>query len=142
MLAIADAAGMASPMPLTIITNLTPASGKPPKSSAKSKGKAKADSADKSRIKRDAWKADKVITILKAEGIMKDVTDIDGLLTYIRRARASEQDAARNAGFARSCRGIYDQPAGGKVLQIWAEWGFSGLFCYKTECNNNLLYHM
>ena len=101
--AIAAAAGMASPMPLTIVTNLTPASGKPPKSSAKSKGKAKPDSADKGRIKRDAWKADKVITILKAEGIMKDVTDIDGLLTYIRRARAADQDAARNAALARSC---------------------------------------
>ena len=55
--AIAAAAGMASPMPLTIVTNLTPASGKPPKSTAKSKGKAKPDSADKGRIKRDAWKA-------------------------------------------------------------------------------------
>ena len=112
MLAIADAAGMASPMPLTIITNLTPASGKPPKSSAKSKGKAKADSADKSRIKRDAWKADKMITILKAEGIIKDVTDTDGLLTYIRRARAADQDAARNAArnaaLARSCA-VWDQ---------------------------------
>ena len=101
--AVAAAAGMASPMPLNIITNLTPASGKPPKSSAKSKGKSKPDSSDKARIKRDAWKSDKVVTILKAEGIMKDVTDIDGLLTYIRRARASEKDAARNAALARSC---------------------------------------
>ena len=100
---IAAAAGMASPMPLNIITNLTPASGKPPKSSAKSKGKSKPDSSDKARIKRDAWKSDKVVTILKAEGIMKDVTDIDGLLTYIRRARAADQDAARNAALARSC---------------------------------------
>ena len=106
--AIAAAAGMASPMPLTIVTNLTPASGKPPKSSAKSKGKAKPDSADKGRIKRDAWKADKVITILKAEGIMKDVTDIDGLLTYIIGNRASEKDAARNAALARSCA-VWDQ---------------------------------
>ena len=43
MLAIADAAGMASPMPLNVITNLTPASGKPPKSTAKSKGKSEPD---------------------------------------------------------------------------------------------------
>ena len=99
--AIAAAAGMASPMPLNIITNLTPASGKPPK--GKSKGKSKPDSSDKARIKRDAWKSDKVVTILKAEGIMQDVTDIDGLLTYIRRARAADQDAARNAALARSC---------------------------------------
>ena len=106
--AIAAVAGMASPMPLTIITNLTPASGKPPTSSAKSSAKAKPDSADKGRIKRDAWKADKVITILKAEGIMKDVTDTDGLLTYIRRARAADQDAARNAALARSCA-VWDQ---------------------------------
>ena len=113
--AIAAAAGMASPMPLTIVTNLTPASGKPPKSSAKSKGKAKPDSADKGRIKRDAWKAGKVITILKAEGIMKDVTDIDGLLTYIRRARASEKDAARNAALARSCA-VWDQANGMRML--------------------------
>ena len=106
--AIAAAAGMASPMPLTIITNLTPASGKPPTSSAKSSAKAKPDSADKGRIKRDAWKADKVITILKAEGIIKDVTDTCGLLTYIRRARVADQDAARNAALARSCA-VWDQ---------------------------------
>ena len=93
--AIAAAAGMAGPMPLTIVTNLTPASGKPPKSPAKSKGKAKPDSADKGRIKRDAWKADKVITILKAEGIIKDATDTGGLLTYIRRARAATSVISR-----------------------------------------------
>ena len=105
---IATAAGMASPMPLTIITNLTPASGKPPKSSAKSKGKSKPDSSDKARIKRDAWKSDKVVSILKAEGIIKDVADTDGLLTYIRRARAADQDAARNAALARNCA-VWDQ---------------------------------
>ena len=66
--AVAAAAGMASPMPLNIITNLTPASGKPPKSSAKSKGKSKPDSSDKARIKRDAWKSDKVVSTRKIRG--------------------------------------------------------------------------
>ena len=103
MNAVAAAAGMASPMPLNIITNLTPAAGQPPKSSAKPTGKSQPDSSDKARIKRDAWKSDKVVSILKAEGIIKDVADTDGLLTYIRRARAADQDAARNAALARSC---------------------------------------
>ena len=39
-------------------------------------------------------------------------------------------------------RAVGAEVAPEKVLQIWAEWGFSGLFCYKTECNNNLLYHL
>ena len=29
-----------------------------------------------------------------------------------------------------------------QVPQIWAEWCFSCLFSYKTEYNNNFLYHM